>query len=48
MSCILQCHLIQEIRYHEPDLDDRVRVETDDYHENDIANPDNMPMGIFM
>lgn len=48
ISCILQCHLIDCIRYHEPDLDDRIRVDTNDYDENDETKPENMAMGIFM
>jgi hypothetical protein len=47
MSCILMCHLIEEIRYHEPDLDDRVRVEVEDYNPDDEKHPANQVMGIF-
>lgn len=44
MSCVLMCHLIDEIRYHEPELDDLIRPDMDDYDENDFDHPDNMPM----
>jgi hypothetical protein len=44
MSCVLMCHLIDELRYHEPDLDDIIRPDMDDYDENDFDHPDNMPM----
>lgn len=48
MSCILMCHLIEEIRFHEPDLDDRVRVEVDDYDPNDEEDGRNMSLGILL
>ena len=44
MSGILMAHLVEEIRFHEPDLDDYVDVDLSGYHEDDPMNPDNMPM----
>lgn len=44
MAAILMTHLVDEIRYHEPDLDDRITVDLDGYHEDDPMNPRNMPM----
>ena len=43
MGSILMCHLVEEVRYHEPDLDERVGVDLSGYHEDDPMNPDNMP-----
>lgn len=43
MSGVLMCHLIEEVRYHEPDLDERVGVDLSGFHEDDPMNPDNMP-----
>lgn len=45
MGCVLMCHLIDEIRFHEPDLDDMVRVDVleGDYDADDWEHPDNMP-----
>lgn len=44
MSCVLMSHLIEEVRFHEPDLDDYVDVDLTGYHEDDPMNPENMPM----
>lgn len=44
MSCVLMCHLIDEVRYHEPDLDDLIRPDLDDYDPEDMEHPDNMAM----
>lgn len=44
MSCVLMCHLVDEIRYHEPDLDDLIRPDMDDYDPDDFDHPDNMAM----
>lgn len=44
MSCVLMCHLIDELRFQEPDLDDYIRPVIDDYDENDENHPDNIPM----
>ena len=44
MSCVLMAHLVEEVRYHEPDLDDYVDVNLSGYHEDDPNNPENMPM----
>lgn len=44
MSAVLMVHLIDEIRYHEPDLDDLIRPDLDDYDPNDLDHPDNMAM----
>jgi hypothetical protein len=45
MSCVLMCHLIDELRDQEPDLDDYVRpIIDEDYDEGDLNHPDNMPM----
>lgn len=44
MSAVLLCHLIDEVRYHEPDLDDLIRPDLDDYDPNDMEHPDNMAM----
>lgn len=45
MSCVLMCHLVDELRYHEPDLDDLIRPEIldGDYDPDDATHPDNMP-----
>ena len=45
MGCVLMCHLIDEIRFHEPDLDDMIRSDVleGDYDEDDWEHPDNMP-----
>lgn len=45
MSCVLMCHLIDELRYQEPDLDDYVRPLLDENYDPDDPNhPDNVPM----
>ena len=44
MACILMCHLVDEIRYHEPDLDDLIRPDMSGYDEDDFDNPDNMAL----
>lgn len=44
MSCILMCHMIDELRYQEPDLDDYIRPEMDDYDPDDPEHPDNVVM----
>ena len=44
MSAVLMCHLIDELRYQEPDLDDYVRPVLDDYDEDDMDHPDNQAM----
>lgn len=44
MSAVLMCHLIDELRYQEPDLDDYVRPILDDYDEDDETHPDNQAM----
>lgn len=44
MSCVLMAMLIDEVRYHEPDLDDLIRPDMDDYDVDDFDHPDNMPM----
>lgn len=41
MSCILMCHLIEEIRDQEPDLDDALQPDVDDYEESNEEHPDN-------
>jgi hypothetical protein len=41
MSCVLMCHLIDELRYQEPELDDYVRPIIEEYDENDVTHPDN-------
>ena len=43
MGCVLMCHLIEELRYQEPDLDEYLRVSIDDtYDPDDMTHPDNM------
>lgn len=44
MSCVLMCHMIDELRSQEPDLDDYVRPLLDDYDPDDMDHPDNQPM----
>jgi hypothetical protein len=45
MSCILMCHLVDELRSQVPELDDYVRPEVlDEYSPDDSMHPDNMPM----
>ena len=44
MSCVLMAMLIDEVRYHEPDLDDLIRPDMSDYDEDDFDNPENMAM----
>jgi len=43
MSCVLMCHLIEELRFHEPDLEDTLAINlNEDYDPEDDAHPDNM------
>lgn len=43
MSCVLMCHLIEELRYQEPDLEEYISVTLDeDYDQNDKSHPMNM------
>jgi hypothetical protein len=44
MSCVLMAMMVDEIRYHEPDLDDLIRPDMDDYDPEDFDHPDNMAM----
>lgn len=44
MSGVLMCHLIDELRSQEPDLDDYVRPILDDYDPDDLNHPDNQAM----
>lgn len=44
MSCVLMSMLIDEVRLHEPDLDDLIRPDMDDYDPDDFDHPDNLPM----
>ena len=44
MSCVLMAMLVDEVRYHEPDLDDLIRPDMDDYDPDDFDHPDNMAM----
>ena len=45
MSSVLMCQLIEEIRFHEPDLDDYVKINLDELEDSDDPNnPDNMAM----
>ena len=44
MSCVLMAMLIDEVRFHEPDLDDLIRPDMDDYDADDFDHPDNMAM----
>jgi hypothetical protein len=45
MSCVLMCHLIDELRDQEPDLDDYVKVHIEeDYDQDDLTHADNIPM----
>ena len=48
MSCVLMAMLIDEIRLHEPDLDDLIRPDADDYDPDDFDHPDNMAMPIIL
>ncbi len=43
MSCVLMCHLIEELRFHEPDLEDYIAINiNEDYDPDDETHPDNM------
>lgn len=43
MSCVLMCHLIEELRQQEPDLDEYLKIHlTDNYDPEDVSHPDNM------
>ena len=44
MSCVLMAMLVDEVRYHEPDLDDLIRPDMEDYDPDDFDHPDNMAM----
>jgi len=44
MSCVLMAMLVDEVRFHEPDLDDLIRPDMDEYDPDDFDHPDNMPM----
>lgn len=45
MSCVLMAHLIDELRYQEPDLDDYVRpVVEEDYDPDDPDHPNNQAL----
>ena len=40
MSCVLMCHLIEELRYQEPDLEEYIRVNLDEnYNPEDATHP---------
>jgi hypothetical protein len=36
--------LVDEVRYHEPDLDDLIRPDMEEYDPDDFDHPDNMAM----
>lgn len=42
MSCVLMCHLIEELRYHEPDLDNLINPDLEGHFDDD--NPYNAPL----
>ncbi len=44
MSAVLMCHLIEEVRFHEPDLDDLMGIDIAEHDPNDVFDPDNMAM----
>lgn len=44
MACVLMIQLLEEVRNHEPDLDDHLHVQMDDYDPNDDKHPENQPM----
>ena len=44
MSCVLMCHLIDELRFHEPDLDEFIRPDVGGYDPEDFDHPDNMSL----
>ena len=44
MSCVLMAMLVDEVRFHEPDLDDLIRPDMDEYDPDDFDHPDNMAM----
>lgn len=44
MACVVMCHMIDELRMQEPDLDDYVRPVLDDYDPDDPNHPDNVIM----
>ena len=45
MSCVIMCHLIDELRYHEIDLDERLSTNLDENFElEDPDSPMNLPM----
>ena len=44
MSCVLMAMLVDEVRFHEPDLDDLIRPDMDEYDPEDFDHPDNMAM----
>lgn len=44
MSCVLMAMLVDEVRFHEPDLDDLIRPDMDEYDPDDFDHPENMAM----
>ena len=43
MSCVLMCHLIEELRFQEPDLEEYISINLrDDYDPDDMNHPSNM------
>ena len=44
MYCVLMCHLVDEVRFHEPDLDDFIRPDVGGYDPDDLDHPDNQGM----
>lgn len=48
MGCVLMMALLEEVRKQEPDLDERIHVEIDEYEEDDPNDPNNQYMPIFI
>lgn len=38
MSCVLMCHMIEELKYQEPDLEEYIRVQLEDNYDPEDAN----------
>jgi hypothetical protein len=48
MSCVLMCHLLEEVKYHEDMLEEAMHVDLLEYDEDDENNPDNMAVGVIV
>lgn len=50
MACVLMCHMLEELKYHEDGLEERMHVQltsSGESDEDDGESGDHMPMGVF-